>query len=190
MVMQIHRWIGREESLKADVADWVVADRVLATKGDFVGQWAQTKLPYFSPTDGDFTLDGNPKPKDKQLASYVELNFGTEPSVSPFLVDFDGGKTTYVRETAKDGKPRKDEITDNAPVEVLMLSPDGRLIARDSATDENDKDRVAHRNAWVHRIRQIDEEGKVVPTAGGAGGQTPPGGGTGGGGTSGGGGSN
>jgi hypothetical protein len=167
IVMQIHRWIGRDEK-GYDVGDWVVAERVPATKGDYVGQWAYTKVPYYSPQDSDFILDSNPKAK-KGMVPFVEKNFGAEPSLAPFLVDFDGGKVSHRRETTKDGKALREDITDNAPVEVLMLTPDGRLIARDSATDETDKDREKHRKAWVERIRLIDEEGKVVPTANGSG---------------------
>jgi hypothetical protein len=72
-------------------------------------------------------------------------------------------------------------IQEEAPAELLLLAPDGRLLAKSSSQDEKDKDRTDRHKAWADRIKKIEEGNKKAAPMfqffmGGMGGDEPGGG--------------
>ena len=66
--------------------------------------------------------------------------------LEPILVDFMGGDAVYARtHPPTDGAAppaAEPPVADKAPVEVLLMTADGRLLAHNSAQDEVDPERV------------------------------------------------
>jgi hypothetical protein len=142
---QIHRWIGLHElsgirPLVFQVADWVVAERVLVSRGEYVGGPQKVKLPVWSPEKGEYVVAG------KRGGGGVSVDFsptGDPPGRAPLLVDFEGGKLAHKRVVAA------------APVEVLMLSADGKLLARNSQADATDPLRRKRHDDWTKRLDEV-----------------------------------
>jgi hypothetical protein len=139
VAFQIHRWMSyyewappKSSTTFFPVGCWVVAERVLVSRGTLVGGRQKVTLPVWSPEQKGYVKAGRPG------AGGVEVDFGRyeRPVEAPLLVDFEGGKLSY--------KGTKTE----APIEVLLLSPDGKLLARDSATDAADPARKERSDAW------------------------------------------
>jgi hypothetical protein len=109
-------------------------------------------LPLWMPQQESFVLAVTPKPGPDPggRPPGIEVSFAREP-VDTLLVDFEGGELSYRR--AGEGKPVR-EIT---ATEVLLLSPEGKLLARDSATDAQDVERKERLEAWRSRIKQLKD---------------------------------
>jgi hypothetical protein len=65
------------------------------------------------------------------------------------LVDFEGGRET----TMSDGKP----ITDESPVEMLVLDASGKLIVHNSVTDATDPARLQRYTAWKDEVSSLKD---------------------------------
>ena len=52
---------------------------------------------------------------------------------------------------------------EDAPVEVLLLTPDGRLLVRDSENDAQDEDRVKRHDAWKSRVSGLKPKVEAKP---------------------------
>lgn len=164
--LQLHRWV---ESTRVDVkndeavpiGEWAIADRVFVARGEFVGQTVKVDLPVWKYSQDSFVLPAEDQKARKRgkVRSGVSVNFGLDNSdTQTILVDFEGGK---------DGI-RSAKLDDISAIEVLMLSPDGKLRARNSSDDATDKDRQDRREKVQQRIQEV-REGKAAG-AGAAGG--------------------
>jgi hypothetical protein len=157
---QLHRWL--EETLiggtKTPIGEWAIADRVFVARGEAVGRTVKVDLPVWKFTRDAYILPAEDQSRrDRRLGGRtgVNVNFGQEnPENETLLLDFEGGRESI--------GPR---ITDSYATEVLMLSPDGKLLARNSATDAADKARKDHRKKALEHIQAV-REGR----SGGAGG--------------------
>lgn len=167
VVFQLHRWV---ESAPIDVkgepvpiGDWAIADRVLVSRGDFIAQTVKVDLPVWKYTQDAFVLPAEDQKARKvrgKVPSGVSVNFGEENSdTQTILVDFEGGKETIGGEA---------KLSDTSAIEVLMLSPDGKLRARNSAEDAADEKRVERREEVQKRIEDL-REGKAGGAGGGGG---------------------
>ena len=143
VALQVHRWFGMYEFTRGTKTDYfgvgacVIAERVLARRGEFIGVKQEIKLPVWDPVRGRHIVAGNP------LAGGVEVNLTPNGKLegAPLLVDFQGGKVTY------------HGIEGEAPVEVVMLSPDGKLMARNSQADTADPERQQREADWKKWLR-------------------------------------
>src|SRR5262249_39051950 len=81
----------------------------------------------------------------------MPVEFGDET----VLVDFAGGEQRYDK-TIGEGEAAKTEIVrDEAPIELLMMRPDGKVIAHNTLTDGKDEVRKEREEAFVDRIRAL-----------------------------------
>jgi hypothetical protein len=158
VMFQAQRWadlvypdLGNRRTSYA-VGDWVVAERYPVYRGEYLGQPAKTEVPVWNFPEEKFVLATAGKGKERT----IPVVFGDDtPENNPLLVDFDGGDLTYYRvipSADEDKRPTTTKITDKAPVEVLLLTPDGRLLVRDSDADAQDEDRVKRHDAWKARV--------------------------------------
>jgi hypothetical protein len=166
-VFQLHRWLEKTSVGGAEsfIGDWAIADRVFVARGEFVGRTVKVDLPVWKFAQDSYVLpaeDQSQKGRRKgRVRSGVEVNFGQGNAESEtILLDFEGGNVSI----------REPRLSDTSAIEVLMLSPDGKLLARNSDKDAKDKERKDRRAKAQKRIQEI-RAGK----AGGAG--LPAGGG-------------
>jgi hypothetical protein len=89
--------------------------------------------------------------------SGVEVSFGYNKN-DAVLVDFDSGHASYERPSTTGG--RSTLIRDQGPVEAVIYTHDGKLIAHDSAADNNNKTRTERLDAWRDRVKKVKEDGK------------------------------
>jgi hypothetical protein len=161
VVLQFHRWVETTQQSKKDteqipVGEWAVADRVLVSRGEYIGRKVTIDLPIWKYTQNTYILPAdNPKLNRKagKPNTGIEVDFGQDPAENNMiLVDFEGGRGV----SAPGSK-----TTDDCAVEVLMLSPDGKLHARNSAKDIADTNRTERREAVLKRIQDV-REGKAI----------------------------
>jgi hypothetical protein len=196
--MQIHRWFGKEGREDFLISDWAIAERVVVRKGDPIGGTFQTSTmvveePTWSKGRGAFDMKSQLVPKTKgkgtDTVKGVPLDFFYAPFFSrdgkamtgpPVLVEIEGGKKT----NAKVGTSIVPH--DEAATELLILTPDGRLILRDSRADHDAKidngteagtDRQARVLEWRKRNRETGGTSAGGGQQGGPGKGILPGGG-------------
>jgi hypothetical protein len=143
VAFQAHRWIGIYYFSRArrtdcyPVGSWVVAERILVPRGECVGGRQPIKLPTWSPEESRYVVAGRPG------GDGVDVDFSPDFKVerAPLLVDFEGGRMAYKG------------VGTVAPVEVLLLSADGRLLARNSQADVADPERWQRQADWRKWLR-------------------------------------
>ena len=159
--VQIHRWISRLQAVDNSerwIGDWVIAERLLIKRGELMGrkkvivdvpEWYENKNRF---DWGKFAVA-------KHSGKFTPVDFLTDESKIPMLVDFQGPKK------AEDGA-----------TELLVLEPNGKLTVRNSRVDsdpqsEVGKERLRHYNQWRRRVEELRRGSK------GGGGTSPfPGG--------------
>jgi hypothetical protein len=158
--VQIQRWLetlydmnpnSKSSNLGFPVGDWVIADRTLLTRGEYIGRTADTEVPIWDPGHDVFTLANfrryGPRSRNNlKVPVFFGQSVGPDPGPEdPILVDFRGGtQMVYERYQGLDDnsnpqyKPIKDPSTSTGPspaLEVLLLSPDGKLVLHDGIAD-------------------------------------------------------
>ena len=144
------------------VGEWAVADRVFVARGEYIGQTVRVDLPVWKYTQDSFVLPAEDQKKrgQRKPPTGVLVNFGTDSSDrETILVDFEGGKRTFElpAPTVEGVAPKPVRVDDVSSVEVVMLSPEGKLLARNSAADTADEDRQKRRTKYLARIKEIRE---------------------------------
>jgi hypothetical protein len=185
-VVQIHRWMSHYELTRGTrtdqfpVGDWVVGERIFALRGEYVGsKKLATHVPIWAPEQSTFVLAGQAPRTGADKRPTADMTF-IEPKKAPLLVDFEGGTAIYRRGGTpvarnEDGTPMEGakptpgtEVKVPAATEILLLSPDGKLLAHDSAADEKDKERTEREKEYSKRVDEAS--GKTdhpAPAAGG-----------------------
>lgn len=136
VALQVQRWMAMYElggRTFFPVGCWVVAERVLVSRGARVGIRRQLiRLPVWVPEEGRYVEAGRPG------AGGVIIDFSPNntPNQAPLLLDFEGGKRSYRGVAAE------------SPTEVLLLSPDGRLLGLNGRRDAADPARKARHEDW------------------------------------------
>ncbi|HEV3144083.1 MAG TPA: hypothetical protein VGZ47_09390 [Gemmataceae bacterium] len=118
------------------VGDWVVTD-LRAYRGQFIGGTENVKLPLWSPTAGGYQF----KELGKKSTAKDKGTVGVDFVSYALLVDFEGGRMPPL-------VYRNRAITDEAGTEILMMTYDGRLVARSNVADEKNGTRREHEVAW------------------------------------------
>ncbi len=154
-VLQIQKWVDYlqlKNRTDLPVGDWVIAERVVATRGEPIGR-QRVEVPYWRKNQDRFTMATERQPPvtpEQKHVNSVEVPFEPDGKET-ILVDFRGGEVSSERTPA---------IADAAPVEVLLCTADGKLLAYNSAVDAADPDRI-HRleavRAWIRTVKSRTE---------------------------------
>ncbi len=154
-VVQIHRWVDEyrtdptKNGVLRPVGDWVIASRLFVRRGEYVrNRDIKPKIPIKPLESLDFELDEK-----------SPLEFGDET----VLVDFEGGglkPMTYDRITMDGEKQKKETISDRSAQELLMMTPEGKLITRVNTIDEQNPVRVQRLKDYQKHIQDIAEKQK------------------------------
>jgi hypothetical protein len=160
-VFQIHRWLddaSRGGNLPMWVGEWVVAERVLVAKGEYIGRTESVNVPVWSPPAASFVLAAPPpEPGVRRKVSGIDVEFSL-PNDDAILVDFEGGMQVYKRKSRRDDRSETVKVEDRTSQEVLVVSSvDGhdRVMARDTVQDAFSKERNERLLTWRSRIRDL-----------------------------------
>jgi hypothetical protein len=134
------------------IGDWLVAD-IKAYRGQMVGEMTKLKLPLWSMVAGAFVFREPPAPRTFSILPGMQrrpeptwtVDFTPVPQM--LLVDFEGGSGTYIF--------NRRQVQDQAGVDVLMLSDDGKLFVRRSQADIADPDRRRREETWKQWLEKI-----------------------------------
>ena len=158
--MQVQRWI---EKIRTDpsnprseilVGDWSVLERDIVRRGEYIGAVKETEVPIWWPTLKKYQFALHPEEAKKRGAPRssrrqgpgMPVNFNSEA----LLVDFEGGKHTY--------QVGANKIVDESPIEVLVLTKDGKLVVHDSKTDTENEERAKRVEEWKTTLRNVKED--------------------------------
>ncbi len=169
VAVQIHRWIDLSNAGGAavldpyQIADWVVAERLLVRRGELIGRRGEfnerlkddpslvhVEIPYWDYQEGRFILKGEHLEKDDKKkkkgsvfkATGIPMIFSQIHQRPPVLVDFEGG--------AKTSRAKIDDML--ADYEMLILDQDNRLFVRRSGADSADPERQQRYKHWRDRL--------------------------------------
>jgi hypothetical protein len=144
-VLQVHRWLenvplpGGGEKLTVNVGEWSVAERLIVERGEVIDRYSRVEVPIWSDTRESWVI--MPAAEKNRRGTDVFFGDPVRPSV---LADFEPGEHSHPR-------VRREE----ASSEVLILSPDGRLLAHEAVSDGDSKDRKDRVDAWRKRIEDV-----------------------------------
>ena len=166
-VIQIHRWVDYlhpKNRIDLPVGDWVIAERAVVTRGEPIGP-QRVEAPYWRTTQDKFVMASDlppPRPSGPppKIPPSVEVPFAPDGE-APLVVDFAGGAVNYQRTHPKtdDAAAPADQplkVDDKAPLQVLIMTGDGKLLAHDSARDATDPvrvKRVQDVRDWIQNVK-------------------------------------
>jgi hypothetical protein len=155
--LQIQTWLEsiRPQKENADyrepIGDWVVSD-IEAYRGQFIKGTKPVKLPLWSPPQNAYQFKelGKTKlPANLKGTSAIDFDSGV------LLVDYEGGKI---------GQPLpvyrgRTLPPDDSGLEILMLTPDGRLVSRVNSADDKNSLRKGRDDTWLKWLKDTEEAG-------------------------------
>ena len=177
--LQIQKWVDylhpKNRGLDMAIGDWVVAERVVATRGELIGR-QRVEVPYWRYAQDRFTMASDvPPPRSgdtRKVLATMDVPF-TPDSEETLLADFKGGDVTYTRSHPKadDTAAPTDHplpIQDKAPEQVLLCTADGKLLARTAAQDATDPDRIQRledTRKWIDEVKKMKggKDDKLFP---------------------------
>lgn len=157
--MQIHKWL-ENAAVTGDprpIGEWVVAERLLVYRGEYISRKLRCEIPEWKNTREEFILAAESSGNARRKESGITVDF-SQPGNDAILVDFEGGDLNNDRVTQlADGKSETAKVKDKSAVETLILSPEGKLLARDFVADASDKERIGRLKAYRDRITDVKE---------------------------------
>ena len=178
--LQIHKYLEKvnpDKSKEAKVGEWAVAERIFVARGEVIDRPVRVEVPVLVE---ELTVV-NRTPKKKELEWFrlpttpvngkrepgIDVNFDSGVPARPaVLVDFHGGPVTT--------KLAGVDVKDRSALEVLILSPDGKLLAHNGSVDTEDAERKKTYEAWKTRIEELRNAGKKDPMSTNPGGPRGP----------------
>jgi hypothetical protein len=169
-IMQIHRWVDylfkdpQDPQTRTPLGDWTIAEKLPVRRGEYIGRLFEVKVPLWNVLKEDFEMAVNPKNKfDHKIA--VDFTVRTGNALDPaLLVDYQGGKDVQDRLETRtpDNKVKPTMTLDSVPVQILILTPEGRLVVRTYQEDNSNQERIDRHKAWKEWISDI-ENGRRKP---------------------------
>jgi hypothetical protein len=159
MALQIHQWLkfldAGENEAKA-VGEWVVAERMLVKRGEYVGRTVKVDVPIWKFNNEAFVLAGQKSdptpmgtPPPKSTGYPVKFGYSINDTL---LIDFEGGADVTHEGAREKGKTT---FREKAPVEALLFTHEGKLIQLDGALDGEDKERRQRLGDYKKRVEEV-----------------------------------
>jgi hypothetical protein len=161
--VQVQHWLDlaqtdpKNKSSEVPVGEWSILEKIWAHRGEYIGETKEVEVPIWVTTMKKFLFamhaDDTPLRKPgaapprriKHKGIPVDFNTGV------LLVDFAGGKRYYPVGASK--------VLDEGPVELLVLSPDGKkLLVRNGRVDADNPERKKHVEEWKSVQEKVKEE--------------------------------
>jgi hypothetical protein len=154
VMMQLDKWVTHaplptSPRTYVEIGEWLVAERVPVYRGDFLGRPQRVELPVYNSGTDSFVMM---KEKDRIDPRHpgVAIDFSQPDGTDLILVDFEGGEVRYEL-----GATKTPVVDNKAAMEVLVLSPDGKLLSHDSVADKEDQDRKDRLAKYHTRIKDV-----------------------------------
>jgi hypothetical protein len=163
--VQIHRWLEEVRVNPSDknsvvpVGEWSILERLLVHRGEYIGRQEEVDVPVWRTTKDAWALAGHGgeptarvgQPRTARSKGVV-VDFAMDPvkQNASILVDFEGGKQTIM----SDGKP----VTDESPVEMLVLDASGKLVVHNGTTDTADPLRQQRYSTWKGEVASLKDK--------------------------------
>jgi hypothetical protein len=170
VAVQMHRWVDRVKDKNFNLGSWLIAERLLLSRGDFIERKVRLQVPRWSKTAEQFLLAGKrPKAPKRPGEDCPEVEFTTKLGINQkpaLLVDYYGGRQSYqLIKVAGDKVVSCARIADESAAELLVLTPEGKLTVRDGREDANPdsdvgKERLERYLAWKSWIVRLAEAGE------------------------------
>ncbi len=164
VVLQIHRYLDNAawpSSRKyVPVGEWSVAERVVVNRGEIIDRPVRVEVPLFVPELSEWRLGSTPTTGETgaNREPGIDVPFYNVPNWPAILVDFDGGdRLKYKHGT--------EEVADSSSLEVIILGPEGKLLAHNGAVDAKNKERIDRYTAWKARIEEVRKKQGDDPKA-------------------------
>jgi len=142
---------------------------LLVTRSEYIGRKQRVEVPIWHDTRECFLIDSKKIGNNTVYGSIVDF---AHPTNDAILVDFQGGDFNYERAEKKEDKPPVvHRLRDSARTEMVIFSPEGKLLVQDSANDSDNNDRKARLDAWRARVKEV-RDGKTAGTGNPVGGNT------------------
>jgi hypothetical protein len=157
---QIHKLLpdlrpDPKSTVEVPLGEWSVAERVPVFRGEYIGRVQRVEVAYWRFNQNSFVVAKDPALPKTSPVKGIPVDFNPSEG-DVILVDFSGGRMTYPPPGApKDVKTTP--VSEAAGTEVLILSPDGRLLEHDSWVDRGNHDRETRLKAWHNRIKDIKD---------------------------------
>jgi hypothetical protein len=168
VAVQIHRWLDfartkyAQAGSEVPIGSWSILERTLVNRGEYIGRIAEVAVPYFATTlDHEaFAVSPDEQRQRRTLAGGTQtrthkhkgipVDFATDPvtNTPSLLVDFDGGERSL-------SPPDRQPVKITGPVEMLVLSSDGKLIVHNSRDDTENAARKERHEAWKANIQRV-----------------------------------
>jgi hypothetical protein len=188
VMMQAHKWLltipfKDNKDQPIPVGDWAVAERFPVYRGEIIGRRERVEVPVWRPQKETMSLLTDSTTRKRNPG--VDVNFGYDriDQKEAILVDFEGGRQQHLRVVKRsddpDTKPTTRPVDDESSTDVLILSPDGKLLAHNTAADAKNPEREKRLKEVRDNILKSADEGKVLNNlmnnpAGGRGGDKGP----------------
>jgi hypothetical protein len=170
--VQFHRWLNIVSPSGSQSGTYAVGEWVVANTGVNRGEYIQAsdartapriEVPIWSYAQDNFVLAANTNAPSYERNN-IPVSFKPGRRGEYILVDFLDGRATYTRQTGLAGdNPNKVTVSDKGPSELIYLSPEGKLLVRDSETDKQDPERVQRVEHYQKRIEEIKNANKPDP---------------------------
>jgi hypothetical protein len=157
-VVQIHKWVDEQrtkpnQQATVPVGDWSILERRRVHRGEYIGEVSEVEVAFWDPSLDRFSFAIHPDEQVRRRQGKgtivrthkgIPVDFATDPvrGTKALLIDFEGGERSL---PPVPGKPPAKEV---GPVEMLVLSSEGKLIVRTSDQDAEKKDRKERLEAW------------------------------------------
>ena len=192
--LEVHQWVEKATvggTEPVEVGQWVVIPRLKVRKGDYVGgppvpvggvpTWSRAVhgLSYLHQNNARDKVTNRPT---------VNLPLGPGQGKDLLLADIEGPYFSHERVIRKGeqvrseriDEPKRSGLTSTADAEkslpgtwteVIFLSPEGKLMARNSAQDETSEDRKESKKLYDDRLKEVTaairNAGATAPMGGG-----------------------
>ena len=126
---------------KVPLGDWAITE-IPVRRGEYIARRENVEVPIWVPTREGFEFAIpvlERRPTGSRPAPGIPVDFGPrEPTNLELLVDYEGGR---VEQSFKVGDKPPKNVKEEAPLEVLVMSPDGTLRVQNSRQDMKDSKR-------------------------------------------------
>lgn len=177
--VQLHKWLGKVEVIggtdrdSALVGDWWV-EKLLVGRGQYIGRSPDLAGPAGESNLVQWVSHAVDTVNSRIGADVQKKTRTTDLQTNSILVDFQGGAYQSYRSDFNKSMKKED-----VPAEILVLEPDGRVVARYMGDDRNlteRKNRFDHWKKWIDGLGKPSEHKANTPPGGGGGKGQGPGG--------------
>jgi hypothetical protein len=173
--LQAHKWLeavssGDKNNLPLLIGDWAVAERFPVYRGEYAGRSERVELPYWRTNAIQFVIASDATTKRRTPGIRVPFGYneseGAPNGPEAVVVDFEPTNYQYDRVVQQGGAAKTIKVTDKAGTEVVLFTPDGKLLSLEAARDVTDATRTSRLQDFRDRVKEVKEGPKSQPGKG------------------------